>query len=248
MNSKHIFSFLLAGFFFTSAAYSQNPETVQPIQMAGTESKPKAETKEKPGSKDKPNQEVDKKATEWVTSLNLNDPGKESRVKEVINTHLIAVRDWNNEHPFSTVPAGIDPATGKMLSDLDRQIIANSAIPKSVHENLMAGLRKDLNEQQVEQILDKYTVGKVAFTLAGYKSIVPDLTKTEEDVIVANLKQAREQAVDFKNMKQISAIFEIYKTKCEQYLNANGRNWRQLYKSYTDGVKAKKAAAVKPGQ
>ena len=43
-------------------------------------------------------------------------------------------------------------------------------------------------------------------------------------------------------MNQISAIFEIYKTKSEQYLNSNGRNWRQLYKTYTDGVKAKKEA------
>jgi hypothetical protein len=70
---------------------------------------------------------------------------------------------------------------------------------------------------------------------------VPDLTPAEEAVIVTNLKQAREQAVDYKNMKQISAIFEIYKTKCEQYLNANGRNWRQMYKDYVNAVKAKKA-------
>ena len=31
-----------------------------------------------------------------------------------------------------------------------------SAMPKSVHENLMAGLRKDLTAPQVEAILDKY--------------------------------------------------------------------------------------------
>ena len=46
-------------------------------------------------------------------------------------------------------------------------------------------------------------------------------------------------------MQQISAIFEIYKTKNEQYLNNNGRNWRQMYKDYTDAVKAKKAADAK---
>ena len=106
----------------------------------------------------------------------------------------------------------------------------------------MTGLRKDLTEEQVELILDKYTVGKVAFTLAGYKSIVPNITEKEEAFILTNLKQDREQAIDYKNMKQISAIFEIYKTKCEQYLNANGRNWREMYKTYTDAVKAKKAS------
>ena len=193
-------------------------------------------------AKIKSDEDVVKKASEWVTSLNLNDAAKEARVKDVVITHLKAIRDWHNEHPFTTVPAGINPATGNKLSDLDRQVIANSAMPKSIHENLMAGLRKDLTEEQVELILDKYTIGKVAFTLNGYRSIVPNLTAKEEAEILKNLKQAREQAVDYKNMNQVSAIFEIYKTKNEQYLNNNGRSWREMYKAYTDAVKAKKAA------
>lgn len=193
-------------------------------------------------AKAKSDEGVDKKAEEWVKSLNLNDAEKEARLKDVIATHLKTIRDWHNEHPPATVPAGINPVTGNKLSDLDRQIIANSAMPKSVHENLMNGLRKDLTEEQVEAILDKYTVGKVAFTMKAYKEIVPNLTEKEEATILGYLKQAREQAVDYKNMNQISAIFEIYKTKSEQFLNNNGRSWRQMYKEYTDALKAKKAA------
>ena len=113
-------------------------------------------------------------------------------------------------------------------------------MPKSVHEDLMNALNKDLSPEQVEMILDKYTVGKVAFTMKGYKAIVPDLKPEEEAQIITYLKQAREQAIDYKNMNQISAIFEIYKTKSEQFLNSNGRNWKQLYKAYTDAAKAKK--------
>jgi hypothetical protein len=204
-----------------------------------------------PEAQAKADAEIDKKANEWVSSLILNDTAKASRVKAVVNAHLKAIRDWNNSHSYESVPVGIDPATGKPLSAMDRQIIINSSLPKSVHENLMGGLRKDLNDEQVETILDKYTIGKVAFTLAGYRAIVTDLTPVEEATILANLKQAREQAVDFKNIKQISAIFEIYKTKNEQYLNANGRNWHQLFKAYVDAVKAKKtadAAAKKQAQ
>jgi hypothetical protein len=182
----------------------------------------------------------EKKAAEWVSTLQLNDAGKEARVQQVVAKHLKTIRDWHNDHPFTTVPAGINPVTGNRLSDLDRQVIANSAMPHAVHDSLMAGLRKDLSEEQVELILDKYTVGKVAFTMKGYKAIVPDLAAEEEAKILGFLKQAREQAVDYKNMNQISAIFEIYKTKSEQYLNGNGRSWKQLYKAYTDSVKAKK--------
>ncbi len=197
----------------------------------------------KPGAEEqkaKSDADQEKKAGEWAASLNLNDAEKEARVKAAITTHLKTIRDWHNEHPFTTVPAGINPATGNKLSELDRQVIANSAMPKSVHDDLISALNKDLSPEQVELVLDKYTVGKVAFTMKGYKAIVPDLKPEEETQILTYLKQAREQAIDFKNMNQISAIFEIYKTKSEQYLNSNGRNWKQLYKAYTDAVKAKK--------
>jgi hypothetical protein len=224
-----ILALVVAGCMTTSSSFAQTQTTPATPTMSAD-------------AKAKSDEGVDKKAEEWVKSLNLNDAAKEARLKEVIATHLKTIRDWHNEHPPSTVPAGINPVTGNKLSDLDRQVIANSAMPKSVHENLMAGLRKDLTEEQVEKILDKYTVGKVAFTLAGYKAIVPNVTEKEEAFMLTNLKQAREQAVDYKNMNQISAIFEIYKTKIEQYLNNNGRNWRQMYKDYTDAVKAKKAA------
>ena len=85
------------------------------------------------------------KAAEWVQPLGLADPAKEARDDGVIATHLKTIRDWHNEHPLSTVPAGINPVTGIPLSNLDRQVIADSAIPKSVHENLMMGLRRDLS-------------------------------------------------------------------------------------------------------
>lgn len=189
--------------------------------------------------------EQEKKADEWVASLNLGDDAKGARVATVITTHLKTIRDWHNEHPHTTVPAGINPVTGKPLSTLDRQIIADSAMPKTVHENLMTGLRGELSAEQVEAVLDKYTVGKAAFTMKGYKAIVPDLTADEEKTILGFLKQAREEAVDYKSMTEISAIFEIYKTKSEQYLNANGRDWKKLYQAYSDAAKAKKAQAVK---
>jgi len=182
------------------------------------------------------------KAAEWTGSLNLNDVAKETKVKAAIAAHLKTIRDWHNEHPFTTVPAGINPATGNKLSELDRQVIANSAMPKSVHDDLMNSLKAELSNEQVEMVLDKYTIGKVSFTMKGYKAIVPDLTIEEEEKLLGFLKQAREQAIDYKSMQQISAIFEIYKTKSEQYLNSNGRNWRQLYKAYSDKVKAEKEA------
>ena len=209
-------------------AFAQNPAAPSPTASAAAEARAKSQAA------------TDQRAAAWVAALKLGDPAREDRVQAIIATHLKAVRDWNNDHPASTVPAGINPTTGKPLSELDRQVIANSALPKSVHEALMTGLRRELTEPQVEAVLDSYTVGKVAFTLTGYHAVVPDLTPAEETTILGLLKQAREQAVDYKSMQQISAIFKIYKTKAEQYLNDNGRNWHQLFKAYVDDVQAKK--------
>lgn len=191
------------------------------------------------------NAELKKKATEWVSELNLQDESKLTQVQQAVTIHLGAVRDWHNSHPHTMVPAGMNPATGNTLSDLDRQMIICSSKPKSIHDDLMTVLKANLTPDQTEILLDKYTIGKVAFTLKGYEAIVPDLTEKEKTEILKNLKQAREQAIDYKNMKEISAVFEIYKTKCEQYLNNNGRNWRQLYKTYTDKIKAEKSAKEK---
>ncbi|WP_370477362.1 DUF3826 domain-containing protein [Tamlana flava] len=183
------------------------------------------------------NEELLEKAKSWVKELNLENLEKENNVANAIATHLTEVRNWHNSHPYTTVPAGINPRTGESLSNLDRSIIADSAMPKSVHGALMVVLNDNLAEAQIETILDKYTIGKVAFTMKAYREIVTDMTPEEDAELLKNLKEAREMAIDFKSMKQISAIFEIYKTKNEQYLNNNGRSWRQLYKDYVKRIR-----------
>jgi hypothetical protein len=229
--------------------YQKTEKTVGPAKLTVThddkdvkEIKVEMKAEKTPVDNTKSDQQIEKKATDFVAALKLGDAEKDARVKTVITTHMKAVRNWHNEHPYTTVPAGINPVTGLPLSKLHREMIADSAMPKDVHEALMNGLKNDLTPEQVEFILDKYTVGKVAFTMKGYYAIVPDLTKEEAAVLLANLKEARGMAVDFKTMEEISGIFEIYKTKCEQHLISNGRNWRALHSGFVKTQQAAKAA------
>src|SRR5688572_15140747 len=102
----------------TATAQTQNP----PATLGSDDAAAKSAA-----ARAKSDAEQEKKAAEWVGSLKLADAAKEGRVTEVITTHLKTIRDWHNEHPYTTVPAGINPVTGKPLSQLDRQMIATSA-------------------------------------------------------------------------------------------------------------------------
>ncbi len=178
-----------------------------------------------------------KKAAGWVASLQLKDNDKESRLTNTIAKHLAAIRDWHNTHDNMIPDGAINPETGKKLSALHRMMIADSAQPDSIRQQLLDGLNAELTPDQVEQVLDLYTVGKVAFTMKAYREIVPDMTADDETVLMNNLKEARLMAIDYKNMKEISAIFEIYKTKNEQYFTNSGRDWRTMYRNYVHRIK-----------
>lgn len=186
------------------------------------------------------------KATKWVAKLELNDPAKEARVIEVITTHRIAVRDFHNTHPVSEVPNGINTRfPGSPMSGAEKQVFINSTKPASVHENLMNGLRADLTEAQVEQILDEYTINKVAFTMGGYRQMILDMTPEEDAALLAILKKWREPAVDYKNMDAISVFFEMAKTECELWLYQHDRNFKKLYADWAARRKAAKDAEKK---
>src|SRR5688572_11011121 len=101
--------FIVVSLFSVTGFKSLHAQDVQPAAVI----KPTPEE-----AKAKADAELRKKASEWVSDLKLNDTEKEQRVAAAISTHLITIRDWNNEHPFTTVPAGINPATGNKLSDL----------------------------------------------------------------------------------------------------------------------------------
>ena len=183
---------------------------------------------------------VDKSA-QIVAALELDDAAKAEAVTEIVRKHRQAVVDWHNAHPYTTV-SDTEARTGRKLNDVEREMMADRQIPARVRSELMKGLRKYLTAEQIEKIFDGYTVGKVAFTMKGYQAIVPDLTPTEAAALEANLKRAREESLECRRMKAISQVFEIYKTKCEQYLNDHGRSWRDLFKAYVDKVNAEKTA------
>lgn len=164
---------------------------------------------------------LEKRVDALVASLQLNDSAKQARLKGILSANLRAVRDSHN--------AGFAP-------------------DKMVREDLNAGLEAELTPEQMEAVKDKLTVNKVPVTFKVYHQIVADLTAAEDTMILDLLKQAREKCLDVKNPDEMARVFEPHKKQIENYLIANGRDWKTLYKQFVDSQRANpNAAATQPG-
>jgi hypothetical protein len=258
MKRKAILASLVLAAAFAVPAFSQEAASLatepsmEKLKAAAAAAEPKIETN------------VDYR----LSLLKLDDPAKEARLKALMLKHLTAVYEWHKDHGAKfdqLVPAGLNIGTGKKLNNFERMYIADSAIPASVHKELMDGLKKDLTQEQIWVVMDDYTEpghnpGKIKFTFDGYRSIIamdkqrPQLTADEETEIMKNLREAGELSMDLPTRGTgitknglVSQVFEVYKTKNEAYLNAHGRDWHALFGAYANRNKpANPASSTTP--
>lgn len=154
---------------------------------------------------------LNKRVAGIVDSLNLGDANLRTSVSNVITTDLRAVRDAHN--------AGLQLDPG-------------------AHQNFITGLQADLTPDQVESVKDKLTANKVPTAFAVYHQIIPNLKPADDAKILAELKAAREESLDVKNIEDMNPIFKKHKTEIEHYLNQQGYDWAAAYKAFVDKQKS----------
>jgi hypothetical protein len=91
-----------------------------------------------------------------------------------------------------------------------------------LHDKFLSHLAANLTPEQVDQVKDKMTYGKVQFTLAGYLAQYPNLSAANQNAILDLLKQAREEAMDGGSAGEKTLIFQRYKGKINNYLSKQG--------------------------
>jgi hypothetical protein len=148
------------------------------------------------------NESFDKRAGEIVAALKLNSPDREARIKAIVLTDLLGVRDAHN--------AGFAPN-------------------KSVRAKFNADLAKELLPEEIEAVKNAITGNELDRLWGAYHVIVPGLTLEEETMIMATLKEGREALLDVKNVDEHGRTLEPFKTKIEQYLISKGHDWKKLY-------------------
>jgi hypothetical protein len=168
------------------------------------------------------NTAIENRTTAIIKQLNLTDPDKSARVREIVVTQYRTLKARD------TAIDGLLKLQGKEVNYTNRaHLLATESKP--LHDKFLAKLSTELTPEQVDVVKDKMTYNKVEVTYDAYCSIIPGLTDTDKTEILAKLKVAREEAMDGGNAGEKSAIFQKYKDQINDYLNAHGHDVAKAY-------------------
>ena len=99
-----------------------------------------------------------------VKSLGLVDANKVAKVHDIIIAQYRALNSWHDANDAKLKAArGDTNAVAQIRASL-----------KTLHANFLAKLSENLTPEQVDEIKDKMTYGKVQFTYTGYLAQYPD--------------------------------------------------------------------------
>ena len=172
-----------------------------------------AETNSTSGSaEEKYTKAIEARTDGILKSLALSDTNKVTKVHDIIIARYRALNSWHDANDAKLKAArGDTNAVAQIRASL-----------KVLHDNFLAKLSENLTPDQVDQVKDKMTYGKVQFTYTGYLTQYPDLSDANKKEILELLKQAREEAMDGGSSAEKTAIFQRYKGKINNYLSKQG--------------------------
>lgn len=191
-----------------SAQYSTPPATAADIEQAYTTA-------------------IEKRTADILNALALPDPAKSDKVHDVIIAQYRALKARDEAIDTKLKAAGKEAGDTNVYRAGLFQTMS-----KPLHEQFLAKLAGELSPEQIEKVKDKMTYNKVQVTYDAYGVIVPGLTDKEKARILALLKDAREEAIDGGSAKEKSDIFQKYKDRVNDYLNAQGHDVAKAYRDW----------------
>jgi hypothetical protein len=161
-----------------------------------------------------------------VQPLGITDTNKAARVREALLLQYRTLRLRDEFIDAQLLKAGKDPASLPDRAELRQKL----SVP--LHEWFNSVLALELTPAQLEAVKDGMTYNKLKVTFDAYCEIIPKLTEADKAKITELLKAAREEAVAGGSAPEKSAIFQVYKDRINEYLNANGHNVAQAFKDW----------------
>jgi hypothetical protein len=182
--------------------------------------------------------DLNKRGDDTVAALNLDDAAKAERVKQVVIAQYRALRTQHDarDAKLKEIPKDDKEQIAKVKADTDAAI-------KPLHDDFVAKLNAELTPEQVEIVKDRMTMGKVKNDYNAFVDMLPQLTDAQKTHILAQLKEAREIAMDKGSAKEKHDVFGKYRGRINNYLAKEGYDLKQASKDWAERRKARDAQA-----
>lgn len=158
-----------------------------------------------------------------VATLGLPDSAAFYRVRAIVTDQYRAL---------NAIDTHRDSLLKQHPSDSLKKIIRQDADTKiaGLHAAYLKKLATQLDSQQIDKIKDGMTYNVRTVTYNAYVKMIPQLTDQQKAVIMADLIEAREHAMDGGSSKEKHAWFGKYKGRINNYLSTQGIDEKQVSK------------------
>ena len=185
---------------------------------------------------------INSRAQKIVSTLNIGDPEKASRVQSIIARQYLSLNELHSARDeeikkLKAANAGKsvpDSFTGKIQSAYAVKI-------ERLHKEYIKQLSAELSEEQVIKVKDGMTYNVVNITYHGYMDMLPNLTEEQKKQIRAWLEEAREYAMDAETAEKKHGWFGKYKGRINNYLSAAGYDLKKEGEAWQQRIKEKEA-------
>jgi len=186
---------------------------------------------------------VTERADKILAPLKIEDDARRTRIRDLIAGQYVALSKYQADvearQKAGPEQAPSDAKKSSVLSaieqETDRQLF-------TLHRTFVARLGAELTPAQVDQVKDGVTYGVVPNTYRHYLELLPDLTAEQKAVVLANLLEAREYAMDAGSSEKKHAWFDKFKGRINNYLSSQGYNLKQAERDLQGKQQSKKAA------
>jgi hypothetical protein len=179
--------------------------------------------------------DITRRADQIVQALGIEDAAKAARVRETLVNQYRDLRDLHDTRDATLKNTTDDAIKAKIKAAADADV-------KELHQEFLTKLSADLTPEQIETVKDKLTYNVVHVTYAGFQDMIPTLTDAQKSYILAQLKEAREIAMDQGSSREKHAVFGKYKGRINNYLSKQGYDLKQANKEWAERRKAREAS------
>ena len=188
---------------------------------------------------------VNERAGKIVATLQLKDDKKSKKVQGIVAQQY---RNLNQVHEGSkaritALKQNTSFSKEAMAEVLKKEEDDKMSKLKQQHDQFIAQLKKELSNEQIEQVKDGMTYSVLPKTYTAYQEMILTLTEAQKQQIYTWLLEAREYAMDAESSDKKHAWFGKYKGRINNYLSAEGYDLKKANEDWAKRRNATKTAS-----